>query len=87
MNAATLTNVEAESYGRAIELLRPTGDALLTAVERYVEAAKLLGGGSRLIEAVKSFLERDGFPSKFSAKVSVAWHTTTKPAHGAIIIP
>jgi ssDNA-binding replication factor A large subunit len=47
-NAATLTNGEAESYGRAVELLRPTGDALLTAVERYVEATKLLGGGSRL---------------------------------------
>jgi hypothetical protein len=47
----------AASYGRALELLRPTGVSLEVAASEYAEAHKLLGG-SGLIEAVRFAVQR-----------------------------
>lgn len=52
--AASLTGKEAASYGRAIELLRPTGLPLEIAAATVAEAVALLGG-NHLVEAVRFF--------------------------------
>jgi integrase len=41
--AATMRNSDAASYGRALELLRPTGAALEVAAATYAKAFKILG--------------------------------------------
>jgi integrase len=52
--AATMRNSEAASFGRAVELLRPTGVSLELAAAHFAEAFKILGGDT-LIEAAKFF--------------------------------
>jgi integrase len=42
--AATMRNPEAASYGRAVELLRPTGAALEMAAGTFAKAFEILGG-------------------------------------------
>jgi len=48
--AATMRNSEAASYGRALELLRPTGTALEVAAATYAKAVEILGSDA-VIEA------------------------------------
>ena len=57
--AAQMAATDAASYGRAIELLRPTGDSLEIAVSRYAAAVKVLGDGSRLQAAAEALVEQD----------------------------
>jgi integrase len=64
--AAQMRGGDAASYSRAIELLRPTGDALELVASRYAEAVAVLGNGSRLLDAVRFFVERD--PSRLPQK-------------------
>jgi len=52
--AATMRNGEAASYGRALELLRPTGAALEVAAGAYAKAFEILGGDA-VIEAAKFY--------------------------------
>src|SRR5690242_2080051 len=52
--AATMRNSEAASYGRATELLRPTGTALEVAAATYAKALEILGGDS-VIEAANFY--------------------------------
>jgi integrase len=56
--AATMRNSEAASYGRAVELLRPTGIALEVAAGIVAKAVEILGE-DRIIEAAH-FLKRHG---------------------------
>jgi integrase len=58
VEAASMRNSEAASYGRAIELLRPTGVSLEVAAATYAKAFEILGGDS-LIEAA-TFYARHG---------------------------
>ncbi len=52
--AASMRNSEAASFGRALELLRPTGASLELATAHFAEAFKILGGDT-LIEAAKFY--------------------------------
>src|SRR5207302_2843289 len=52
--AATMLNSEAASYGRAVELLRPTGAALEVATAAYAKAFEILGGDA-VIEAARFY--------------------------------
>lgn len=52
--AAAVSNRDAASYGRAIELLKPTGVALELAAGHFSEAFKILGG-DKVVEAAKFF--------------------------------
>jgi len=52
--AALLRNSEAASYGRALELLRPTGTALEVATAHYAKAVEILGGDA-VIEAARFY--------------------------------
>jgi len=52
--AATMRNSEAASYGRAIELLRPTDTSLEMAASTFAKAFKILGGDF-IIEAAKFY--------------------------------
>jgi integrase len=56
--AASIRGKDAAVYGNAIEALRITGVPLLTAVLRYAEAFKILGG-DHVIEAAKDFARRN----------------------------
>jgi len=70
VKAAEMTYAEAQSYGRAIQLLQPTHDTLETACERYAAAVEiLLGAGSKLEQAAKAYVERDRLPVKSVAEV------------------
>ena len=69
VTAASMNNSDAASFGRAVELIRPTGDALEIVAARYAECVKILGDGSRLVHAAKALVERDEFPSKTAAEV------------------
>lgn len=64
--AAMMRGPEAASYGRAVELLRPTGDSLELSASRYAEAAAILGSGERLVEAARFLAKRD--PSRLPQK-------------------
>ena len=55
---AAMTNAQAESYGRAVETLRPTGISLELAAETVANAVKILGS-NRIIEAC-NFYEQHG---------------------------
>lgn len=68
--AARMTNFEAASYGKAIELLRDTGDALEIACHRYAEAVKVLGSGSLLLKAAETFAAQLHLPDKTVAEVA-----------------
>ena len=52
--AATMRNSEAASYGRAVELLRPTGAALEVAAGAYAKSFEILGGDA-VIEAANFY--------------------------------
>jgi integrase len=52
--AATMRNSEAASYGRALELLRPTGATLELAAMTYAKCYEILGG-DLMIEAAKFY--------------------------------
>lgn len=69
--AARITGRDAASFGRAVELLRECGDPLELACARYAAAARALGDGGRLEQAVKFFLDRnpDNLPRKTVAEV------------------
>jgi integrase len=55
--AATMRNTEAASFGRAIEILRPTGVSLELAAASFAEAFKILNGNA-IVEAAKFYLVR-----------------------------
>ncbi|MBL9137555.1 MAG: tyrosine-type recombinase/integrase [Verrucomicrobiales bacterium] len=56
--AASLGANERASYGRAIELLSPTGDSLELACARYGAAVQILGQGDLLEVAAKDYARR-----------------------------
>jgi len=56
--AATLTNAEAASYGRAMQLLRGIDVPLETVAANFAEAFKILGG-DRVVEAAKELNRRN----------------------------
>jgi integrase len=66
--AAMMRNNEAASYGRSVELLRPTGAALEVAAGVYAKCFEILGG-DRMIEAAQ-FLKRHGGDTLEQKKVS-----------------
>lgn len=57
VRAAQIDSRDAAALGHSMQLLRPTGIPLLTAVTRVVEAVKILGD-DRIIEACKDFARR-----------------------------
>jgi len=67
--AALMGSKEAASYGRAIELLRPTGDSLELASARYAAAVKILGSGANLEKACAEFVARANQTDKTVAEV------------------
>lgn len=66
--AAKMKNNEAASYGRSVELLRPTGAALEVAASVYAKCYDILGG-DRMIEAA-TFFKRHGAAIVERKKVS-----------------
>ncbi|MEN9572428.1 MAG: hypothetical protein RL514_283 [Verrucomicrobiota bacterium] len=54
VSAASLSNAESASYGRAVELLRPTGASLELAASTFAKCFELLGGDN-LLEAARHF--------------------------------
>jgi integrase len=82
-HAARVGGRELAGYGRAVELLRPTGIALEVAAAHYAEAVKVLGG-DRVLEAARFFASRD--PSRLPVKTvaeAVEELLTVKEARGA----
>ena len=71
------------SYGRSVELIRPTGDPLELAAARYAEIVEILGDGRLAVEAARFFKERnpDNLPFKTVAEV-VAELLAAKEARG-----
>ncbi|MFN3408377.1 MAG: tyrosine-type recombinase/integrase [Limisphaerales bacterium] len=67
--AAAMSNAEAASFGRAIQLLRPTGDALEIACARYAAAVAILGTGANLERACAEYAARVQLPDKSVADV------------------
>lgn len=57
VQAAQMKNGDAASYGRAVELLRPTGVALEIAAAHFAEAFKILGG-DKIVHAAEFYKER-----------------------------
>ncbi|MBE7502631.1 MAG: tyrosine-type recombinase/integrase [Verrucomicrobiales bacterium] len=57
-HAAQVNGRDMASYGRALELLRPTGVALEVAAASFAEAFAILGG-NRIAEAARFLVERD----------------------------
>ena len=55
---ADITNRDAASFGRALDLLRPTGTPIELVAAQYAEAFKILGG-NRIVEAAKEFVRRN----------------------------
>jgi len=68
--SATMRNTEAASFGRAIELLRPTGVSLELAAATFTEAFQILNGNA-IVDAAKSY---------------VAHHTPIQPKSVAEVI-
>jgi integrase len=64
VEAAMMTNADAQSYGRAVALIKPTGDTLETACELYAKAVAILGTGPKLEEAARAYVQRDTLPAK-----------------------
>lgn len=69
VEAAMMTNREAASYGRAVELIRETGDSLELACARYAAAVKILGNGASLEKASAEFVARASLSDKTVAEV------------------
>ncbi len=63
--AATLTNADAASFGRTMELLRGIDLPLELVAANYAKAFKILGG-DRIVEAAKDFNRRN--PAKRAAR-------------------
>jgi integrase len=59
--------LEVAHYAKVIKLLRPTGTPLLTAVSRYAQAVKILGG-DRILEAAKDFVRHGDHTVRKSRK-------------------
>lgn len=81
--AAGMTGKEAASYGRAVELLRPTGASLELVAATYAEAVALLGG-DHVLEAVRFYAARR--PDKVIPRTvteAVAELTAQRKAAGA----
>ncbi len=55
---AAISNREGASFGRALELLKPTGVVLELAAANYAEAFRILGS-DRIVEAAKEFVRRN----------------------------
>lgn len=66
VHAASFSNEQAASFGRATALLRPTGVALEVAAGIFAEAYKILGGSERVTEAARDYARRN--PSKLPRK-------------------
>jgi integrase/predicted DNA-binding WGR domain protein len=64
VEAATMTNNSAQSYGRAVELLRPTGDCLELACERYARFVSIVGTGAKMEQAALACVQSDKVPTK-----------------------
>jgi integrase len=80
--AATMRNSDAASYGRAIELLRPTGASLESAADAYAKAFGILGGDS-IIEAAKFYtLHRADKIERRTVAETVAELIAAKEARG-----
>src|SRR5262249_28827180 len=63
--AAGMRNGDAASFGRAVELLRPTGAALEVAASVYAKCFEILGG-DRMIEAAQFLKKHD--PAQLTRK-------------------
>ncbi len=81
VEAATMNNNAAQSYGRAVELLRPTGDSLEVACERYARFVSIVGMGSKMEEAALACVQRDKVPTK-SVKEVIDEMITEKLSRG-----
>lgn len=80
--AASMTNPEAASFGRAAELLRPTGLSLEMAAATFAKGFEILGGDS-LIEAAKFYAEhRVDTLTRRTAAETVAELIESKKARG-----
>ena len=80
--AATMLNSEAASYGRAVELLRPTGAALEVAAGVYAKCFEILGG-DYAIEAARFFSRhRADKVQRRTVAEAIAELIATKEAHG-----
>ena len=68
VKAANMTHFDATMFGQVMQLLKSAkecaGDSLLTAVDRYVQSAKILGSGTRVVPASEAFVKLDSVPSK-----------------------
>lgn len=66
VTAAGMSNAESASYGRAIELLRPTGASLELAASTFAKCFEILGGDN-LLEAVRHFAQHN--PAKIEHRL------------------
>lgn len=57
VTAAQMNGKDAAAFGKATELVRPTGTDILTVASRYAEAYKYVG--DRIVEACKDFARRN----------------------------
>jgi integrase len=57
-HAARITGKDAASFGRALELLRPTGQAIEFAAANYAKAFEILGS-DRIVQAAQDFARRN----------------------------
>jgi integrase len=64
--AAAFTGKDSAAYGRALELLRPTGKPVEVAAALFAEAVKLLGDAEKFLPAVRFFMARD--PSRLQSR-------------------
>lgn len=85
IRGAQMRGTDTASYGRAIELLRPTGISLELAAAHFAEAFKILGS-DRITEAAKFFVQRDpdSITSRTVAEV-VAELLAAKQSRGASV--
>lgn len=56
--AARASATDLASYGRSVELLKPTGDSLELAASIFAEAAQILGTSKLILEACRDFKAR-----------------------------
>jgi integrase len=70
VQGAQMLGADRASYGRSVELIRPTGMALELVASHFAEAYRILGG-DRVIEAAKYFVKRnpDSLPARTVAQV------------------
>ncbi len=68
VGAACMSNAESASFGRAVELLRPTGASLELAASTFAKCFEILGGDN-LIEAARHFAQHN--PAKVEPRLAV----------------